>query len=202
MLLSSNSKEKEAKKRYEALEAPPWLSLLAHEKLGTWKHPVDPNGFHLERLQPPLSKFRMENEPIGRFRSFCLETKDQMLMRLENVPYQEMVITGFPFYHRRLRELRLYMDYRKHRGLIGLMKDKRNSSTFWNFWCVVIFGVASVFLAIHCPRGRNCRDMGPGQISLQKSLKKIDIRGQALDVISYRQLRRYARNVSRICLSG
>lgn len=148
MLFSSSSEDIEAKKRYEALEAPIWLSLLAHEKLDTWKHPIDPDGFQPARLQPPLSKFRLENETIGRFHSFCLETKDQMLVLWpEDSPHQRIAITQFPYYHQRLRELRVYMDSQQPGGLIALLKDKRNSSNFWNFWSVVIFGVASVVLA-------------------------------------------------------
>ncbi|KAL8731989.1 MAG: hypothetical protein Q9181_004105 [Wetmoreana brouardii] len=142
----------DARLRYEELEAPRWLSLLAHYKLGTFTPEKENNGFEPPPTEVPLSKFRCEKEKVGDFDEFCWETKDQMLQEKQwpagrKLPHERITISQFPYYHEQLRRLRLYMDSQQPKGLLELWRDKRNSNSFWTFWFVVFFGFASVGLA-------------------------------------------------------
>ncbi|KAL8701830.1 MAG: hypothetical protein Q9201_004690 [Fulgogasparrea decipioides] len=152
LLLSSSSKSADARLQYEELEAPRWLSLLAHYKLGTFAPEEENNGFQPSPTEYPLSRFRGKDEKVGDFDEFCWETKDQMLEVKQwpsgrKLPHERITISQFPYYHEQLRELRLYMDSQQPKGLLELWRDKRNSNSFWTSWFVVFFDFASVGLA-------------------------------------------------------
>ncbi|KAL9583485.1 MAG: hypothetical protein Q9212_002679 [Teloschistes hypoglaucus] len=133
LILSSSSKSLEARTQYEQLEAPSWLALLANPILNSWKPEQEPDGFTPPPVGDSLSKFRLNNreqlskfglnheqEDTGKFWAFCLETADHMTTEWPSgrrLPHERLKISHFPFYHERLRELRVYMDFQQPRGL-------------------------------------------------------------------------------------
>jgi hypothetical protein len=54
----------------------------------------------------------------------------------------------FPIFEDRLRQLRHYMDTQKPRNFRQMWKDKRDTSNYFTFWAVMIFGSLSVLLAL------------------------------------------------------
>jgi hypothetical protein len=54
----------------------------------------------------------------------------------------------FPIFEDRLRQLRHYMDTQKPRTFRQMWKDKRDTSNYFTFWAVMIFGSLSVLLAL------------------------------------------------------
>ncbi|THV44276.1 hypothetical protein BGAL_0684g00020 [Botrytis galanthina] len=59
----------------------------------------------------------------------------------------ELPYTHFSPFEHRVRILREYMDKQKPRGFRQLWRDSRDSSSYYTFWGVIIFGAVSVFLA-------------------------------------------------------
>lgn len=151
LLITSSRKEIVYKEQYEELEAPRWLSLLAHPKQKTYTPEDEDDGFRAPMVEPPLSKFRLPGEKVGDFDGFCWETKDQTLIKWSNsgrkLPHDRITISQFPYFHERLRELRFYMDSQQPKTLLGLWRDRRNSNSYWTFWFVVFFGFSSIGLA-------------------------------------------------------
>ncbi|KAL8951636.1 MAG: hypothetical protein Q9222_002397 [Ikaeria aurantiellina] len=146
LLFVSGVDKKRAKKRHDSLKAPTWLSLLAHPELKTWKKEYDID--QSADLARPLSHFHL-NQKSERLRrtSFCYDMIDHIVTpwesgrNLERITYSE-----FPCHYRRLRILRYYMDAQQPNGWRGLWRDKRDSSTYYTFWLVILFGGAGVVL--------------------------------------------------------
>ena len=59
-----------------------------------------------------------------------------------------LAYSDFPGFESRLRELRAYMDSCRPTGIRGLWRDNRDSLNYYTFWGVIIFGLASVLLAL------------------------------------------------------
>jgi hypothetical protein len=53
----------------------------------------------------------------------------------------------FPIFEDRLRHLRHYMDTQKPRTFRQMWKDKRDTSNYFTFWAVIVFGGLGVLLA-------------------------------------------------------
>lgn len=69
----------------------------------------------------------------------------QIKLALQNK--SELPYTHFGPLEHRVRVLREYMDKQKPRGFRQLWRDSRDSSSYYKFWGVIIFGAVSVFLA-------------------------------------------------------
>jgi len=54
----------------------------------------------------------------------------------------------FPRFGPRLREIKFYMDNQKPSGWYQMWKDKRDRVQYVTFWAVLIFGTASIALAL------------------------------------------------------
>lgn len=61
---------------------------------------------------------------------------------------ESLVYSSFPIFEMRLRELRAYMDSIKPYGLHQLLRDNRDSLTYYTFWGVIVFGTLSVVVAL------------------------------------------------------
>lgn len=142
LLLTSNChSEEDLQKRYGQLEAPSWLSLLAHDKLNnTWS----PESQLDTAPEVCLSKFWRDDPGMTRF---CYEMTDHLrLPRLMNRDLRRVTYDEYPTYYQRLQNLRSYMDAQQPDGLRGLWRDKRNSNAYYTFWIAVTFGVSSILL--------------------------------------------------------
>ena len=75
----------------------------------------------------------------------------------------------FPHFAGRIRDLRQFMDTRQPKGLRGLWRDSRDSLTFYTFWGVIIFGLASILLGVLSliasivQAWASVRSLGPGR---------------------------------------
>ncbi|KAL8711504.1 MAG: hypothetical protein Q9220_004162 [cf. Caloplaca sp. 1 TL-2023] len=144
LLLTSKCNQDQSRKQYEKLNAPLWLRLSAHKRLGTWSWDLDISD--LLQPAPPLSRFKL-NSPSTRI-SFCLELEDhaERVWPAGQDP-EIMKYSEFPYYGKRLRELRCFMDSQQPKGPLAMWRDKRNSNTYYTFWLVALFGGLSVLLA-------------------------------------------------------
>ena len=61
---------------------------------------------------------------------------------------ESLEYSSFPIYEQRLRELRAYMDSIKPQGIHQLLRDNRDSLTYYTFWGVIVFGTLSVVIAV------------------------------------------------------
>lgn len=143
LLLTSGCSEKEAKRRYCKLKAPPWLSLLAHSRLGTWR----PEAQSLPENAPNLMSFRVAGEED--FCSFCFETCAHPLSQWSadgRIPQARIAYSEFPVYRERLRILREYMDHQQPKSFWALLMDKRNPHTYYTLLVAVVFGVLTILV--------------------------------------------------------
>ncbi|KAL8798199.1 MAG: hypothetical protein Q9182_006872 [Xanthomendoza sp. 2 TL-2023] len=111
LLLTSHGKRAESEiiQHYGSLKAPPWLRLLANHKLETWNNEEEP-------IEPEdarrLSDFLVGANPV--ISEFCLEIEDHVDQRWPPDGQEELderiMLSDYPFYCERLRELRFYMD--------------------------------------------------------------------------------------------
>jgi len=72
-----------------------------------------------------------------------METVLQAAVNKRPLQYSE-----FPIFQTRLRQLRHYMDQQRPRGFRQLWRDRRDTLSYYTFWGVIIFGCASVVLAL------------------------------------------------------
>ena len=102
------------------------------------------------RKQPPstISTHLASGPP------YCLD----LCWHLENIltPYPGLAgesekmrsFAHFPRFGPRLREIKFYMDNQKPSGWYQMWKDKRDRVQYVTFWAVLIFGTASIALAL------------------------------------------------------
>ncbi|KAL8787364.1 MAG: hypothetical protein Q9213_002247 [Squamulea squamosa] len=144
LLLTSKGDDEDSRKRYDQLEAPSWLQLLAHERLGTWDPESDLDttcGSHKR-----LSNFW--NEDGTDMTSFCYEMKDHWRLPWPTSrDLRRITFAQYPIYYQRLRDLRCFMDAQQPRGLRALWRDNRNSDAYYTFWIAFTLGVLSVLIA-------------------------------------------------------
>jgi hypothetical protein len=79
----------------------------------------------------------------GRLTRSDMETVLQTALNKRPLQYSE-----FPIFQTRLRHLRHYMDQQRPRGFRQLWRDRRDTLSYYTFWGVIIFGGASVVLAL------------------------------------------------------
>ncbi|KAF2683322.1 hypothetical protein K458DRAFT_389928 [Lentithecium fluviatile CBS 122367] len=134
---TSRSRCKAARKAYESLEIPSWVTNYL-EILPKSKN-VDLNDFETlgDIIDAKLDKHihDMQQHMNPNLQKYNASKRGHYSYRL------------FKRYGPRIARLRRYMDKKKPRGWRQLRRDNRNASAYWAFWAVIIFGVSSILLA-------------------------------------------------------
>ena len=144
LIFTSSRTEKQARRTYQTLGAPIWLSLLGQTKVGSWRIA---NECDIGPESCPSMYYFLDSTGSDHF---CPEIRTHLDLRWsgdDKLPHERLSYSKFPIYEDRLRELRAYMDSQQPKGLFALWQDKRNSNAYYTFWGVLIFGSLSVVLA-------------------------------------------------------
>ena len=108
---------------------------MKHKTMSQWLNPENMNRY--TEIRSHLNDF-----PDLHSRADDYDEIVKSTLRGESLMY-----SSFPIYEMRLRELRAYMDSIKPHGLHQLLRDNRDSITYYTFWGVIVFGTLSVVIA-------------------------------------------------------
>ncbi|KAH7369767.1 hypothetical protein BKA65DRAFT_561077 [Rhexocercosporidium sp. MPI-PUGE-AT-0058] len=137
---SNRSQQRMTRKAYAALPAPWWL-------FPSWK-------YGSSKMQKILPWYHMpiEDYTLGDIMKYLPpDGIGGMAAHLsyKSEPNRCWRYSEFPTYGARPHELRLHMDGVRPKGFRGVFRDKRDSNVAYHtFWFAVIFGTASIFLAL------------------------------------------------------
>ncbi|KUJ13465.1 uncharacterized protein LY89DRAFT_737445 [Mollisia scopiformis] len=120
---------------YESLWTPSWHSIPELER------------FFLEN---PWALQEQKDRQVQQGHTYNNDFRfNQYADTLQHIQDKEYIAYDiFPMLETRLRQLRYYMDHRKPQSFRELWNDNHDPLNYYTFWCVIIFGALTIFLAL------------------------------------------------------